>query len=112
MKPKRPTQRDPAKVAFSVALPRSLVAQIEAYALDQTRSRNAQIEFFLKEAVAKWQREHPEANALVAEDVVPYDAKAKPADPVGEALRVRAGQPTRLPTVPRGKRPELGKDKA
>jgi hypothetical protein len=110
MKPKRPTQRDPSKVAFSVALPRSLVAQIEEYAADQSRSRNGQIEYFLKEAVAKWQREHAKADSVVAPQAAGFEVK--PPDPLGDALKVRAGQTKAPPTAPAAKPPARSKDKA
>ena len=109
---KKNHDRAPDKIGFSVALPKSLVAQIEAMANDQSRSRNGQIEHFLKEAVARWQRDHAEPHLLVAEDVAAYDARPKPPDPVGDALKVRAGQTIPPPTAPAAKPPARSKDKA
>lgn len=110
MKPKRPTQRDPNKVAFSVALPKVLVWQIEEIAQTEHRSRNGQIEHFLAEAVAQWKREHPQDHGHVAEDQAPYDATPA-SDPAAQALRVRAAQPTPPPTAPQRTLPEAGKGK-
>ena len=113
MKTKRPTQRDPAKVAFSVALPRVLVRQIADIAASETRKRNGQIEHFLSAAVAAWKRTHPEvilpATYAQPEPDLTCDLAAEvdapPLDPAAKALRARASRPTPPPTAPKRPRP-------
>lgn len=83
MPSKKSHDRAPDKIGFSVALPKSLVAQIEVIAEDQHRSRNGQIEHFLAEAVAKWKRENPETLGFVAEPQAPYPAPPRPAKAKG-----------------------------
>lgn len=114
MKPKRPTQRDPQKVAFSVALPRVLVADIERIAEVDHRTRNGQIVHFLAEAVARYEAAkqtpaplyvmpEPDLERDIAAEPppAPYGAPVNPPiDPAGDALRVRAAQPTPPPIAP------------
>ena len=101
MKPKRPTQRDPSKVAFSVALPKILVWQIEQIAEAEHRSRNGQIEHFLADSVARWKRENPQAEAHVAEDQAPYGVTAPtPAERVLQERADTVAQPVSAPVPP------------
>lgn len=46
--------RSPDKKNFSVALPIVLIEQLKKIAKEETRSRNGQIELFLKESVDRW----------------------------------------------------------
>ena len=113
MTTRRPTQRDTQKVAFSVALPRVLVSQVEHVAHAETRSRNGQIERFLTEAVARWKIENPtklsSSTYVQPEPDLTRDLAAEvdesPADPAAQALRARASKPTPPPTAPKRPRP-------
>lgn len=51
---KKSHDRSPDKKGFSIALPKKLVAEIQAIADDETRSRNGQIELFLKDCVRRY----------------------------------------------------------
>jgi hypothetical protein len=83
MKPKRPTQRDPQKVAFSVALPRVLVADLERIADDEHRTRNGQIVHFLAAAVARHAAENKKPPPLytMPEPDLDRDIAAEPPPP-------------------------------
>lgn len=52
--PTKSHDRSPDKRNFSVALPKKLIADIEAIADREDRSRNKQIEHFLKDSVERW----------------------------------------------------------
>jgi hypothetical protein len=54
VKSKRSHDRSPDKIGFSIALPRKLVDELKAIAIEETRTRNGQIEHFLAAAVAEW----------------------------------------------------------
>ena len=56
MPKKKNHDRAADKVAFSVALPKTLVAQIQAIAQADFRTRNGQIALFLTEAVERYQK--------------------------------------------------------
>ncbi|MBC8008866.1 MAG: hypothetical protein H7067_02060 [Burkholderiales bacterium] len=91
--------RAPGKTGFSVALPDSLIWQIEEIAAAEHRSRNGQIEHFLTDAVARWKREQPQTEAHVAETPqATYAARTR--DPASEVLRERAGEKARPATGP------------
>lgn len=53
--------RSPEKKGFSVALPKTLIAEVEAIAKSEHRSRNGQIERFLEQSV-KLYRESQKPN--------------------------------------------------
>jgi hypothetical protein len=61
---KKSHQRAPDKRNFSVALPITLIDQIEAIAKSETRSRNRQIEHFLQECVRNEKQKKTGINAL------------------------------------------------
>lgn len=69
--------RAPDKTGFSVALPNSLLWQVEQIAESEHRSRNGQIEHFLADSVARWKREHPQTEAHVAEEQTPYGTQTQ-----------------------------------
>jgi len=82
MPKKKNHDRAADKVGFSVALPRTLVAQIQAIAEADFRTRNGQIELFLTEAVERYKKENAEPLGFVAESAptpypVPLRALAK-----------------------------------
>lgn len=54
--PPKSHDRAPDKKGFSVALPKKLLADIEAIAAEQHRSRNGQIEHFLQDAVDRYNK--------------------------------------------------------
>jgi len=56
MSKKKNHDRAADKVGFSVALPKTLVAQIQAIAQADFRTRNGQIALFLTEAVERYQK--------------------------------------------------------
>lgn len=58
------------KKGFSIALPISLIAEIQSIAAKQRRSRNNQIELLLEEAIRVWKAERQNAE----------NAKAKPSN--------------------------------
>jgi len=55
---KKSHERAPGKKGFSVALPEKLVAEIQAIANSETRSRNGQIEKFLEDCVKAYKSEN------------------------------------------------------
>ncbi|AKC83789.1 hypothetical protein IMCC26134_15175 [Verrucomicrobia bacterium IMCC26134] len=111
MTAKRPTQRDPKKVAFSVALPRALVAELEHLAKSETRSRNGQIERFLAEAVAKYHAEkgRPELYPLPEPDLDKDIAPEPPPPPFGQSQSQSKSESQNdddLPPLPAPKAPK------
>lgn len=94
MPSKKNHDRAPDKIGFSVALPKSLVAEIEIVAKAEHRSRNGQIEHFLAESVAKWKKEHPEDLGFVAEPQASYGVKVPP--PGSASVPPKAPIPRRL----------------
>jgi hypothetical protein len=53
--------RAPDKIAFSIAMPLTLKADLDRIAAAEHRNRNGQIVHFLAEASARYKLEHPEA---------------------------------------------------
>lgn len=102
MSKSRPTQRNPLKTVISVALYRSMVDEIQSMADAEDRSRNGQIEHFLKAAVA---RRRAEINAM-ANAIANANAITPGADQALQMIRARAAKPTPPPTALRP--PRLG----
>ena len=71
MPKKKNHDRSVDKIGFSVALPKSLAAQIQAIAQGDFRTRNAQIEMFLTESVERYKKANAEPLGFVAEDREP-----------------------------------------
>lgn len=53
MKPQKSHARSPDKKGFSIALPKTLIKQIEEMAQKETRSRNGQIQHMLEKMIAE-----------------------------------------------------------
>lgn len=117
---KKSHARATGKTGFSVALPTALTGQIEHIAAAQHRSRNGQIEHFLTDSVARWQREHPTSLApytqpeadlrcdLVAEsDAAPLFSLS---DRASNGLRAQVAKP--MPLGPAPKQPRFGAKRA
>ena len=79
---KKNHDRSPDKRNFSIALPLTLIADLERIAAKETRSKNRQIEHFLSAQVDKWKAEHkpvatPMLVGLAAPDATQLPSKAK-----------------------------------
>jgi hypothetical protein len=117
---KKSHARAAGKTGFSVALPTALTGQIEHIAAAQHRSRNGQIEHFLTDAVARWQREHPpslapytQPEAYLRRDLV-AESDAAPmfqsSDRASNGPRARVAKP--MPPDPAPKQPRFGAERA
>ena len=117
---KKSHARAAGKTGFSVALPTALTGQIEHMAATQHRSRNGQIEHFLTDAVARWQREHPASLVTYAQpeadlqrDLV-AESDAAPmfqsSDRASNGPRGRVAKP--MPPDPAPKQPRFGAERA
>lgn len=58
--------RSKDKRNFSIALPKTMIADLERIAAKETRSRNGQIEHFLAESVAAYKADQKKTEALPA----------------------------------------------
>lgn len=59
--PQRNHDRAPDKKNFSIALPKTMIDDLQKIADKETRSRNRQIEHFLSQAVERWKMERKPA---------------------------------------------------
>lgn len=117
---KKSHARAAGKTGFSVALPTALTGQIEHIAAAQHRSRNGQIEHFLTDAVARWQREHSPSIATYTQPEVDLrrdlvaESDAAPgfqsSDRSSNWLRARVAKP--MPPDPAPKQPRFGAKRA
>lgn len=74
---KRNHERSPDKRAFSVALPKALIEELGRIAKKEHRSRNGQIELFLKEAVEDWlESNEPSTTRIPTAGGAPHGARS------------------------------------
>lgn len=101
--------RHPDKKGFSVALPKSLLSEIESIANQEHRSRNGQIEHFLAESVDRWEKQNKPSHFTplkVAEDPAQY--RITPKIDLPYFGTVAAGLPGGLVDVADGTHPVPG----
>lgn len=99
MTTKRNHDRAADKTAFSVALPKKLVSDLEEIAKTETRTRNRQIEHFLTESVARYWAaksgdEQGQLQSLVTQTVALLEkrAAAQPPTPRTDPRSATPGQ--------------------
>lgn len=79
--PPRNHDRSPDKKNFSIALPKGLITDLQMIADQETRSRNGQIEHFLRDAVTDWKKENSLSVLKVAGGLGNESSRSTPAKP-------------------------------
>lgn len=76
---KKSHSRAPDKIGFSIALPEKLATELQEIATRETRSRNGQIEHFLRESVQEWKKAQTPIHLKVADELGKESSLSTPA---------------------------------